>query len=150
MTGFWRKGFTAAAMGVGLLAFAGSALAQSASEPATNNPAATSPAPTAPAPAAPAANEPTTPAPTNPAPAPAAQEPATPAPATPRQLLRNLHRRLLPPIRRLRLNQPPHSSQRQKQRSQLRLQQKRLHLYCHTICRLGACLWRLTGWSSRS
>ncbi|CAN7222778.1 tol-Pal system protein TolQ [Brucella sp. NBRC 12952] len=83
MTGFWRKGFTAAAMGVGLLAFAGSALAQSASEPATNNPAATSPAPTAPAPAAPAANEPTTPAPTNPAPAPAAQEPATPAPATP-------------------------------------------------------------------
>lgn len=83
MTGFWRKGFTAAAMGVGLLAFAGSALAQSASEPATNNPAATSPAPTAPAPAAPAANEPTTPAPTNPAPAPAAQEPTPTAPATP-------------------------------------------------------------------
>ena len=78
MTGFWRKGFTAAAMGVGLLAFAGSALAQGASEPVTNNPAATSPAPATPAPGAPAASEPTTPAPANPAPTPALNN-ATPA-----------------------------------------------------------------------
>lgn len=78
MTGFWRKGFTAAAMGVGLLAFAGSALAQGASEPVTNNPAATSPAPATPAPSAPAASEPTTPAPSNPAPTPALNN-ATPA-----------------------------------------------------------------------
>ncbi|MCL7998383.1 tonB-system energizer ExbB [Brucella sp. 21LCYQ03] len=45
MTGFWRKGFMAAVMGMGLLAFAGSALAQEAQEPAANNPAASSPAP---------------------------------------------------------------------------------------------------------
>lgn len=43
MTGFWRKGFIAAAMGMGLLAFAGFAHAQEASEPSTNNPAVTSP-----------------------------------------------------------------------------------------------------------
>ncbi|MCV9909630.1 tonB-system energizer ExbB [Brucella sp. HL-2] len=86
MTGFWRKGFTAAAMGVGLLAFAGSALAQGASEPATNNPAATSPAPTTPAPSTPAASEPTAPAPASPAPAnsaPTAEQPATTPSATP-------------------------------------------------------------------
>ncbi|KAA9353355.1 tonB-system energizer ExbB [Ochrobactrum quorumnocens] len=86
MTGFWRKGFTAAAMGVGLLAFAGSALAQGASEPATNNPAATSPAPTTPAPSTPAASEPTAPAPASPAPAnsaPTAEQPATAPSATP-------------------------------------------------------------------
>jgi len=74
MTGFWRKGFTAVAMGVGLLAFAGSALAQGASEPATNNPTATSPAPTTPALANPT---PENPIPANPAPT--AQAPATPA-----------------------------------------------------------------------
>lgn len=94
MTGFWRKGFTAATMGVGLLAFAGFALAQGAPEPAATNPAVTSPAPATPAPVAPAANEPVTPAPANPAPAPtsaapdngapAAQvAPAAPAPVTP-------------------------------------------------------------------
>jgi len=59
MTGFWRKGFMAAAMGMGLLAFAGSALAQEATQPATSNPAAVSPAPAqvpvAPATTAPAA-----------------------------------------------------------------------------------------------
>ncbi|WP_413572056.1 tonB-system energizer ExbB [Brucella sp. H1_1004] len=54
MTGFWRKSFTAAAMGIGLLAFAGSAAAQSTVEPSTNSPAVTSQAPTPPAPAAPA------------------------------------------------------------------------------------------------
>jgi len=63
MTGFWRKGFMAAAMGMGLLAFAGSASAQEATPPATNNPAATSPLP---APPAPAVREP---AATSPAPA---------------------------------------------------------------------------------
>ncbi|WP_094505436.1 tonB-system energizer ExbB [Brucella thiophenivorans] len=63
MTGFWRKGFMAAAMGMGLLAFAGSASAQEATPPATNNPAATSPLP---APPAPAVSEP---AATSPAPA---------------------------------------------------------------------------------
>ena len=89
MTGFWRKGFTAAAMGVGLLAFAGSALAQGTSEPATNNPAATSPAsttpaPTTPAPGAPAASEPTTQAPASPVTSPAAGNaaPTAQAPAT--------------------------------------------------------------------
>lgn len=45
MTGFWRKSFMAAAMGMGLLAFAGSALAQEAQQPANDSPAATSPAP---------------------------------------------------------------------------------------------------------
>lgn len=45
MTGFWRKGFMAVAMGMGLLAFASSALAQEAQNPASDNPAATSPAP---------------------------------------------------------------------------------------------------------
>ena len=53
----------AAAMGMGLLAFAGSASAQEATPPATNNPAATSPLP---APPAPAVREP---AATSPAPA---------------------------------------------------------------------------------
>ncbi|OYR21037.1 tonB-system energizer ExbB [Brucella thiophenivorans] len=53
----------AAAMGMGLLAFAGSASAQEATPPATNNPAATSPLP---APPAPAVSEP---AATSPAPA---------------------------------------------------------------------------------
>ena len=57
MTGFWRKGFMATVMGMGLLAFAGSALAQEAQEPATNNPAVSSPAPAA-APVAPAAQQP--------------------------------------------------------------------------------------------
>lgn len=86
MTGFWRKGFTAAAMGVSLLAFAGSALAQGTSEPATNNPAATSPAPTTPPPSVPAASEPTAPAPASPAPtnsAPTAEQPATAPSAAP-------------------------------------------------------------------
>jgi len=85
MTGFWRKSFTAAAMGVGLLAFVGSAAAQNTVEPSTANPAATSPAPTTPAPAAPAANEPVTPAPATPdaSQAPAAQAPAAQAPAAP-------------------------------------------------------------------
>lgn len=84
MTGFWRKSFTAAAMGVGLLAFVGSAAAQSASEPATTNPAATSPAPVSPAPAAPAAREPVTPPTSDPAPVtPQNQAPATQAPAAP-------------------------------------------------------------------
>ena len=83
MTGFWRKGFTAAAMGVGLLAFAGSASAQETTPPATNNPAATSPAPATPAPAV------SEPAAISPAPAPAAQpveqptaEPVIAAPVT--------------------------------------------------------------------
>lgn len=58
MTGFWRKSFTAAAMGIGLLAFAGSAAAQSTVEPSTTSPAVTSQAPTTPAPAAPAAEQP--------------------------------------------------------------------------------------------
>ncbi|WP_407061889.1 tonB-system energizer ExbB [Brucella gallinifaecis] len=86
MTGFWRKSFTVAAMGVGLLAFVGSAAAQTATEPATTNPAATSPspAPAAPAPVAPAASEPATPPAGNPATvAPESQNPAAPAPVAP-------------------------------------------------------------------
>jgi len=72
MTGFWRKGFMATVMGMGLLAFAGSALAQEAQEPATNNPAVSSPAP-ATAPVAPAAQQPAV--------APVAEQPVV-APAT--------------------------------------------------------------------
>ncbi|MEJ5020261.1 tonB-system energizer ExbB [Ochrobactrum vermis] len=64
MTGFWRKGFMAAAMGIGLLG-AASALAQDVS-PSTN------------APAAPTAEAPSSPAPANTAPA---NEPGAPAPA---------------------------------------------------------------------
>ncbi|MBQ0710932.1 MULTISPECIES: tonB-system energizer ExbB [unclassified Ochrobactrum] len=67
MTGFWRKGFMAAAMGMGLLG-AASALAQEAS-PSTN------------APAAPAVEAPSSAAPANTSPASgSAQEPATTAP----------------------------------------------------------------------
>ncbi|MBC2886888.1 tonB-system energizer ExbB [Ochrobactrum sp. CM-21-5] len=43
MTGFWRKGFMAAAMGAWLFAGAGAAPAQDASSPATNAPAAAQP-----------------------------------------------------------------------------------------------------------
>ncbi len=63
MTGFWRKSFMAAAIGMGLFTGAGSATAQEASSPATDTPpvAATpvsEPAPSAPAVAAPVAQAP--------------------------------------------------------------------------------------------
>ncbi len=75
MTGFWRKGFMAAAMGIGLLG-AASALAQNGPQDAT---------PSTNAPVAPAAAAPSSPAPTNTAPAaapaPSATTPAASAPS---------------------------------------------------------------------
>ncbi|KAB2676038.1 tonB-system energizer ExbB [Brucella tritici] len=74
MTGFWRKGFMAAAMGIGLLG-AASALAQNGPQDAT---------PSTNAPVAPAAAAPSSPAPTNTAPAAApAPSATTPAAAAP-------------------------------------------------------------------
>ncbi|MCM3686382.1 hypothetical protein M3187_23615, partial [Mesobacillus subterraneus] len=91
MTGFWRKGFMAAAMGIGLLG-AASALAQDVT-PSTNAPAAPAaeapsssvPANTAPVAAPVPANEPgaSAPAATTPATAPSPEliQSQTPAPA---------------------------------------------------------------------
>ncbi|KAB2665637.1 tonB-system energizer ExbB [Brucella tritici] len=74
MTGFWRKGFMTAAMGIGLLG-AASALAQNGPQDAT---------PSTNAPVAPAAAAPSSPAPTNTAPAAApAPSATTPAAAAP-------------------------------------------------------------------